>query len=70
VLLPLLLVVILLVSGASWLVKRSRDARWAREVAVPEISKLADQGKFGDAYALAVKRRNSFPAIPRWQAVA
>jgi len=64
VLLPLLLVVILLVSGASWLVKRSRDARWAREVAVPEISKLADQGKFGDAYALAVKAEKFIPGDP------
>ena len=38
VLVPLLLAVILLGAGAAWLVKRYRDARWAREVAVPEIS--------------------------------
>ncbi len=59
VLVPLLLAVILLGTGAAWLVKRSRDARWAREVAVPEISRLSDQGKFGDAYALAVKAEKS-----------
>jgi formylglycine-generating enzyme required for sulfatase activity/cephalosporin-C deacetylase-like acetyl esterase len=59
VLVPLLLAIILLAAGAAWVVKRDRDARWAREVALPEISKLSDQGKFGDAYALAVKAERS-----------
>ena len=59
VLIPLLLTVILLGTAATWLVKHYRDARWAREVAVPEISRLADQGKFGDAYALAVNAEKS-----------
>jgi eukaryotic-like serine/threonine-protein kinase len=59
VLIPLLLTIIILGTTAAWLVKRYRDARWAREVAVPEISRLADQGKFGDAYALAVKAEKS-----------
>src|SRR5208282_2306613 len=59
VLVPLLLTVILLGSGAGWLVTRYRDARWAREVALPEISNLSDQGKFGDAYALAMKAEKS-----------
>src|SRR5580704_7782025 len=64
VLLPFLLTLILLGTGASWLVKRYRDARWAREVAVPEISKLSDQGKFADAYALAVKAEKSIAGDP------
>jgi formylglycine-generating enzyme required for sulfatase activity/dienelactone hydrolase len=59
VLLPLLLTLILLVTAAAWLVRRYREARWAREVAVPEISRLADQGKYGNAYALAVKAEKS-----------
>jgi formylglycine-generating enzyme required for sulfatase activity/dienelactone hydrolase len=58
------LFVILLGAGISWLVKRSRDARWAREVAVPQISQLADQGKFGEAYSLAVKAEKSIPGDP------
>src|SRR6202140_2607689 len=41
VLLPFLLALILLGTGVAWLVKRYRDARWARDVAVPEISKLS-----------------------------
>jgi predicted esterase len=64
VLLPLLLTVILLAAGATWLVKRYRDARWARDVALPEISQLADQGKFGEAYALAMKAEKSIPDDP------
>src|SRR6202521_3312186 len=74
VLVPLLLMVILLGSGAAWLVKRYRDASWAREVALPAISKLSDQGKFGDAYALAVKAEKSIsgdPALAKlWPAIS
>jgi serine/threonine protein kinase/dienelactone hydrolase len=64
VLIPLLLAVIVLGAGAAWLIKRNRDARWAREFAVPEISQLADQGKFGAAYALASKAEKSIPHDP------
>jgi eukaryotic-like serine/threonine-protein kinase len=64
VLIPLLLTVILIGAGAAWLVKRYRDARWARDVALPEISKLSDQGKPGDAYALAVKAEKSISSDP------
>ena len=44
--------------------KHSRDVRWAREVAVPQISQLADQGKFGAAYALATKAEKLIPGDP------
>jgi serine/threonine protein kinase/formylglycine-generating enzyme required for sulfatase activity/dienelactone hydrolase len=64
VLVPLLLTVILLSLGAAWLLKRYRDARWAREVALPEISKLSDQGKFAEAYALAMKAEKSIAGDP------
>ena len=67
VLVPILLAVMMLGAGAAWLIKRYRDARWAREVAVPEISRLADQGRFGEfgeAYTLAVKAEKSIPGDP------
>ena len=64
VLVPLVLTVIILSAGATWLVKRYHDARWAREVALAEISRLADQGKFGDAYSLAVKAERSIAGDP------
>jgi predicted esterase len=60
-LVPLLLALLILGTGAAWLMKRSRDARWAHEVAVPEISQLADRGKFGAAYSLAVRAEKSIP---------
>jgi len=61
VLVPLLLALILLAAGATWLVQRVRDANWARETAMPEISRLYGQGKLGEAYALAVKTEKSIP---------
>jgi cephalosporin-C deacetylase-like acetyl esterase len=61
VLVPLLLALILLAAGATWLVQRVRDANWAREAAMPEISRLYEQGKLGEAYALAVKAEKSIP---------
>jgi formylglycine-generating enzyme required for sulfatase activity/dienelactone hydrolase len=64
VLVPLLLLVALLASGAYWLVKRSQDARWARDVALPQISELYDRGKYLDAYALAKKAQKSIPDDP------
>jgi DNA-binding winged helix-turn-helix (wHTH) protein/cephalosporin-C deacetylase-like acetyl esterase len=64
VLVPLLLITILLATGAVWLVKRSLDERWAREVALPEVSRLAGEEKFADAYALAVKAEKFIPGDP------
>jgi len=67
VLFPLLLVSLVLVAGIVLLVERSGDAHWAREVALPQISRLAEQGRFGEfgeAYALAVKAEKSIPHDP------
>ena len=38
VLVPLLILVLAVTGGVFWLVKRSREARWAREVALPQIA--------------------------------
>jgi eukaryotic-like serine/threonine-protein kinase len=61
---PLLVTAIVLAAGATWLAKRYRDARWAREVAVPAISRLAGVWKFGEAYSLAVRAERSIPHDP------
>jgi formylglycine-generating enzyme required for sulfatase activity/dienelactone hydrolase len=63
-LVPILLAVILIVAGGVWAVRHARDVRWARDVAVPQISQLADQGKFGAAYALATKAEKLIPGDP------
>lgn len=74
VLVPLLLVIIILGAAAIYAVRRYRDARWAREVAVPEIAQLttgvtstgglSDQGKYMTAYSLAVKADKAIPGDP------
>ena len=56
--------VLALVAGAIWYVKRSREIRWARTVALSEISRLYDAGKLNDAYALATKIENRIPDDP------
>src|ERR1700726_4478832 len=58
------LAIIALLAGTVWLVGRSRETKWARTVALPEISHLADQGKFGDAYALALRAERSLGGDP------
>ncbi|HEY2361662.1 MAG TPA: protein kinase [Candidatus Angelobacter sp.] len=64
ILVPLVLVFIAMVAGVVMLVKRSHDTRWAREVALPEISRLNDAAKTGEAYELALKAEKSIPDDP------
>ena len=61
------LVILALASGVAMLVKHSRDARWAREVALPEISRQAEQGpfgEFGEAFRLAEMAEKADPDDP------
>jgi len=39
--------------GVAQVVRHAREVNWARTVAVPEITRLFDEGKLGEAYALA-----------------
>ncbi len=64
VLVPLLVIVILVATGATWLVKRSHNERWARNVALPEAYRLSAAGKSGDAYALATMAEKFIPDDP------
>jgi eukaryotic-like serine/threonine-protein kinase len=74
VLVTLLLVFVILAAGTTWLVKRSRDARWARTVAIPQITQLADEGKYADAYVLALKSEKAIsddPSLSKlWPAIS
>jgi tRNA A-37 threonylcarbamoyl transferase component Bud32/dienelactone hydrolase len=63
-LVSLLVTIILLVAGATWFVKRSRDERWARNVALPEAFRLAEEGKPDDAYVVAIKAEKFVPSDP------
>ena len=64
VLVPLLLVLAALGAAVLWQVKHYREVRWARMVAVPQISRLFDEGKLSDAYALAEKAEKSISDDP------
>jgi eukaryotic-like serine/threonine-protein kinase len=61
---PLALLVLVLGAGATWVVKNYRDVRWARMVAIPEVTRLADEGKFSEAYALAKNAEKSVADDP------
>jgi eukaryotic-like serine/threonine-protein kinase len=61
---PVLVAVILFAAGLTWQMKRYREARWARETAMPEILRLADAGEEGKAFALATKAEKAIPADP------
>jgi serine/threonine protein kinase/formylglycine-generating enzyme required for sulfatase activity/predicted esterase len=61
---PAVLGVLVLAAVVIWQLKSSRDTRWARTVALPEISHLADAGKFADAFALALKAQKIVPGDP------
>lgn len=64
---PLVLVILALALGVALLVKRSRDARWARETALPEISRQSEQGPYGEfneAFRLAVRAQKAIPGDP------
>ncbi|HYV74018.1 MAG TPA: protein kinase [Candidatus Binatia bacterium] len=64
ILVPLTALLLLLGIGIGWLVKRNREARWAREVGVPEVSRLFDQGKYGEAFAVANRVEKATPGNP------
>ena len=52
---PLLLALLALAGLAGWRIHHNSKVNWARNEALPQIVKLADQGKFGEAYALAAQ---------------
>jgi serine/threonine protein kinase/formylglycine-generating enzyme required for sulfatase activity/dienelactone hydrolase len=56
--------VLVLAGVVVWQVKSSRETRWARAVALPEISRLADEEKFAEAFALATKEQKIIPGDP------
>jgi eukaryotic-like serine/threonine-protein kinase len=61
VLVPLLLLLVLIAVGAAWLIRRNREVRWAHDVGVPEISRLYDEGKYGQAFASATRAEKAIP---------
>jgi eukaryotic-like serine/threonine-protein kinase len=64
ILVPLIALLVLLGVGAGWLIRHNREIRWAREVGIPEVSHLYDEGKYGAAFALATRAETAIPGDP------
>ncbi len=47
-----------------WGIHRQEKVRWAREVALPQVIRLADRSRFVEAYALAVQAEKYIPGDP------
>jgi formylglycine-generating enzyme required for sulfatase activity/cephalosporin-C deacetylase-like acetyl esterase/predicted Ser/Thr protein kinase len=64
ILISLVVILLMIGAGAAWWLHRSAKVRWARNEALPQIAKLAEQEKFGEAYALAVQAERYIPHDP------
>jgi len=58
---PVLLVLLIFVGLFAWGIHHSSRVSWARNQAVPQIAKLIEQDKIGDAYTLAVQAERYIP---------
>lgn len=71
---PVALVLAAAVGAAVWLGIRSQRARWARNVALPEIARLAQLGPSTESFRLAREARRALPDDPTleqlWRDVA
>ena len=59
-----MIILLALMSLIGWGIHHSSKVRWAREQALPQIGKLIERGKTGEAYALAVQAERYIPADP------
>jgi eukaryotic-like serine/threonine-protein kinase len=64
ILLPAVLVVLLLALGLVWLVRHNSKVRWAREQAIPEISRLIENGQYVSAFYLSEQAKRYIPNDP------
>jgi len=61
---PALLILLALTGLFAWWIHHGSRVMWARNEALPQIAKLAEQEKFGDAYALAIQAERYIPNDP------
>lgn len=61
---PIALILALIVAAAIWMFHRNSKIRWAREEAIPRITKLTDEGKYSEAVALAFQAEKYIPNDP------
>jgi len=61
---PSVLILIALAAAAAWWFRHSTNIRWARESAVPEITRLMEKERYSEALALARKAELYIPTDP------
>src|SRR5262249_10970865 len=61
---PVLLGLVMLVGVVGWWIHREVQIRWARNEALPQIARLIEAEKIGDAYALAAQAERYIPRDP------
>jgi serine/threonine protein kinase len=62
---PALLILLALAGVSAWWVRKNSQVQWARQTALPEAHRLADQGDYDAAWALAVQAENHVPEAPQ-----
>jgi dienelactone hydrolase len=58
---PSIAAVAILASAGAWIYHSTAKTRWAREEAIPEITRLAEQGKFVAAFDIATEAEKHIP---------
>jgi dienelactone hydrolase len=61
---PLILLILLLLTVAIWLVHHNAKVRWARETALPEITRLLEKRQFLPAFRMAEEAKRYIPGDP------
>ena len=70
ILFPALLAAIVLIGLAAVLYYRhGAPARWAREIALPEATRLVDAGKYAQAFSFLLRAQRAIPEDPRLQRI-
>jgi hypothetical protein len=61
---PLVLVLLVLATAAFWQIRHNAKVRWAREEALPEISRMLEKRQFLPAFRLAKEAKRYIPGDP------
>ena len=61
---PAALILIVVAAAVIWTLRHNAKVRWAREQAIPEISRLIEKGQFLPAFRLAEKAKRYIPDYP------
>ncbi|MGA3027856.1 MAG: bifunctional serine/threonine-protein kinase/formylglycine-generating enzyme family protein [Bryobacteraceae bacterium] len=67
---PVVLLLVLLIGGGAWLYRRAQHRIWARQEAVPEISRLMEAGKPLAAFLALQKAERYLPGDPQLAKIA